>query len=137
MEMTVSDESVIVEAHSMLHEIQWAEDHEDTWPNNPLEVVAMLQKVTRYAAFLESRLYADAPAAPTPPPADTGAGAAETVGRMKGETIADTLKLARLSLTSAENARRNGWEDDAAENIEFSIRHILCILSDITNGAQS
>jgi hypothetical protein len=76
--MTMSDESVIVEAHSMLHEIQWAEDHEDTWPNNPLEVVAMLQKVTRYAAFLESRLYEDAPD-PTPPPADTGAGDAETV----------------------------------------------------------
>ena len=61
----MSDDNVIAEAHRMLHDIQWAEDHEDTWPNNPLEVVAMLQKVTRYASFLESRLYED----PTPPPA--------------------------------------------------------------------
>jgi hypothetical protein len=118
MEMTVSDESVIVEAHSMLHEIQWAEDHEDTWPNNPLEVVAMLQKVTRYAAFLESRLYADA--APTPPPADTDAGDA-ALRKLDAQMIGDAVHQARYTIQAMQ-------EDAAEDNYAAAFEHLAVVL---------
>jgi hypothetical protein len=55
MEMTVKEQDVIAEAERMLKEIE----HTDEWPSSPAKVYLMLQKVTRYAAFLESRTYED------------------------------------------------------------------------------